>query len=100
MATVYWVGDSAATAQITVGTVSTAVDGDTYNIILTDEEGDTVTITKEAAANTVTTIADSLVADWNANGNAAVARVTASNSAGAITLTADTAGIPFSVSFT
>lgn len=87
-------------AQIWKGTITTTTNGHTYTVTITDDNGDTAAITYTVANppdTTVTLVGDGFVAAWNASLNPLISKLTASNSAGQITLTADSPGRPFSI---
>lgn len=75
---------------------------DVWTLTLTQDNGDTSTVTyTNDGSPTVTEIATGLYAAWEAATHPDLARVTATNpSAGVFKLTADTAGVPFSVALT
>ena len=95
-----WKGGSAAVAQIWKGTITTTTAGHTYIVTLTDlnQSSTTVVFTYTlVAGDTTTTIgAASFIAAWNNSTAALVSAITATQSAGQVILTADTAGAPFS----
>lgn len=84
--------------QVWSGTVTTTTLNHTYIVTLTLDDGSTqaVTFTVTAAETTVTLVAVAFVSAWNLSQLRGVKHITASNVAGAITLTADKAGQPFS----
>ena len=87
-------------AQVWKGSVTTTTNGHTYILTLTAGNGDTAVVTYTVVNppdTTVTLVAAGLVAAWNASTNPMVAAITATQNAGQIILTADTAGVPFSV---
>lgn len=88
----YWIGKASAVAQ--VGTVQiTAVDGTPANNTFTLTVGDqTVNAVGDTDANTTAT---ALAAAWNASTHAYFTGVTAGAATDTVTLTADTAGVPF-----
>jgi hypothetical protein len=92
-----WVGGAKAIAQIATITINTATNGDTYSIILTDELGNTGTITFTAGvSDTTTTIATGLFNLAVASLDPRFEAVTATNgTATKVVLTASTAGVPF-----
>lgn len=70
-----------------------------WTLTLTADDGTTHTVSyTEDGSPTTTEVATGLYAAWEASTNPHIARITATNpSAGTFVLTADTAGIPFSV---
>lgn len=100
MATRTWIGGATAIAQVWKGTITTTTTGHTYIVTLTDlnRAGTTVAFSYAlvSADTTITLAAASWVTAWNASVLPLVSGITASSAAGVITLTADTAGAPFS----
>lgn len=95
MSTIRWRGDAPAVAQITTITLTgTCAAGDELSATI---NGKSVTAT--ATTTSLTTLASLMVTAWNASDIAEFEEVTASSSGAVITLTADTAGKPFTVSF-
>lgn len=87
-------------ARIWKGTITTTTDTHTYIVTITDDNGDTAAITYTVVNppdTTVTLVGDGFVAAWNASLNPLISKFTASNSSGQITLTADSAGRPYSI---
>ncbi len=104
MATNRWLNrTSTEVAQVWKGTVTTTTNAHTYILTLTLDDGTTAAITY-AVANppdtTVTLVAAGIIAAWNASTHPAISRITATQDAGQVILTADTAGVPFSVAAT
>ena len=98
MATKYWIGDEPAVAQISNGSID-SVDGTPANNTFIVTIGDQAIST--AGDTDVATTAAALVALLNASTHPYFAAVTWSNpSAGNITGTADTAGVPFVAALT
>ena len=95
MATVYWEPDASVTAvaQVTTVTVGGTLSGETFTLTVGD-----VTVASHTDADTViaTTVA-ALVSAWNANAHIYPSQITAVDASPDITLTADTAGVPFVV---
>lgn len=92
MATLYWLGIALARAQIATVTVSGYDAATTYFL-----EVNGVRVAVGSGGGTTTTVAAALVAAWNASTHAYATGITASNAANVITLTADVAGVPFTV---
>lgn len=89
-----------AVAQVWKGTITTTTNGHTYVVTITDDDGTTAAITYTVANppdTTTTLVATGFITAWNASSNPLVSRITATQSSGQVILTADTAGIPFSV---
>ena len=93
MATHKWLGQTAALAQVTTVTVGGTLSSETFTISVGG-----VAIASHTDADTViaTTVA-ALVAAWNASTHAYASGITAVAASPNITLTADTAGVPFAV---
>ncbi len=92
-----WKGDAAAVAQVTTLTVGGTIEaGDLFKVTIGDK-----TLTVAAANTTAADVADQIVAAWNAltaTTHPEFAEITAAEgSGGTLTLTADTAGKPFTV---
>ena len=87
-------------AQVRTFTITAAGAGtEVWTFTYTDDDGTTATVTyTEDGSPTTTEIATGLFNAWNASTNPLIASITATNpSAGVCTLTADTAGVPFTV---
>lgn len=99
MATRTWVGGGATQAQVSSATITAYDAATTYRITVTAENGATLVISQVGTGGTVSTTATALVAVWNASVSALCTGITATAnaSAGAVTLTADSAGVPFTV---
>lgn len=92
--TITWRGDAAAVAQVDEITVTgTWATADVANIII---NGKTITFTV-GATETVAAVVAGLVAAWNASTIAECTEITATDANPKVKLTADTAGIPFTV---
>ncbi len=102
MATVRWVGGTTAVAQVDTLTVGGTIEADdVFTITVTGENGDTHAVTVTGGSTDADTVATAMAAAWNADAHYLCAPVTAAASGGgtgALTLTADTAGVPFHVS--
>lgn len=96
-----WINNTGAeVAQVWKGTITTTTNGHTYVVTLTMDDASTVAITYVVANppdTTATLVATGFIAAWNASTHPAVARITATQSGAQVILTADTAGVPFSV---
>lgn len=99
MATRTWVGGAPTQAMVSVGVITAYDVTTTYTITVTAENGATLAISQVGTGGTVSTTATALVAVWNASVSALCSGITATANAtaGAVTLTADTAGVPFIV---
>lgn len=91
MADVYWIGSATAVAQVTTVQVTAYDAATTYTLTVGGQDIDT-------AGNTdVNTTASDIATNWNASTHAYFTGVTASSATDTVTLTADTAGVPFVV---
>lgn len=105
MAYTYWRHSTYSSAnQVDTFTVTADSTSNTavWTFTLTLSSGDTETVTyTEDGSPTTTEIATGLYNAWNASTKPHIAQITATNpSAGVVALTADTAGVPFSVALT
>ena len=93
MATNYFEPKATAVAQLTTVTVGGTLSGETFTISVNG-----VDIASHTDADTViaTTVAD-LVSDWNASTHPYATGITAADTSPSLTLTGDTAGVPFTV---
>ena len=92
-----WQGSTTAVAQVAGGAMVYSSGSVTFTATLTDDNGNTVAIATAGVTNSDTSC-DNLVTAWNASTDPRLTGITASNvSSGTFTLTADTAGVPFSV---
>lgn len=73
---------------------------DEVNITLANQAGETVTLNVVAGSTTIATIATTIAAAFNASTNPLFAAITALAGATTVTLTADTAGVPFTCTVT
>lgn len=97
-----WINNTGTeVAQVRTFTITADSTSNTavWTFTLTMDDGSTTTVTyTEDGSPTVAEIATGLYNAWNAATHPAVARITAANpSSGVVTLTADTAGVPFTV---
>lgn len=99
MANVYWKGGATAVAQVDTFTPATIEATDIFTLTVTGENGDTVAISVTATDTSATTTSGLMIAAWNASTHYLCTGITASGTATVI-LTADTAGVPFSVAST
>ena len=91
MATMRWKGAAQAVAQVTTVAITAYDATTTYKLTI---NGKTVSTSAAGSANAT---AAALVTAWNASTEPELAEVTASGSTSPLTLTGDTAGIPFTV---
>lgn len=106
MATNRWLGTATAVAQVDTLTPGGTIEaGDIFNVILTGEDASTYTLAVVATGTTVNQTCIDIVTAFNASTNALLTPITAGyvgtvGSYTAVTLTADTAGVPFYCSVT
>lgn len=97
MASVYWLGTSSSVAQVDTFTPANVEIGDVFTLTATAEDGTTAAVSFTATAATVANVAAGLMAAWNASINPRHTPITASGGVTNVVLTADAAGVPFSV---
>jgi hypothetical protein len=101
MASKYYTGSAATSvAQVDRFTPATVQIGDIFTLTATGEDGSTAAVTFTATVATVANVTAGLVAAWNASTNPLHTPITAADATTSMTLTADTAGVPFSVAAT
>ena len=101
MANMYWKGGTTAVAQVDDITPGGTIEaGDIFILTVTGENGDTTTVTFAATATTVANVTAGLTAAWNASTHYLCTGITAADGTTKMTLTADTAGVPFTVAAT
>ena len=94
MATLYWIGHAPAVSQVTTATVAGSVANQTFTLTVGN-----VDLTYVAnGSDTATDIAQAMRDLWNNSTHPYHMTITASEDTGVITLTADIAGVPFTVS--
>lgn len=104
MSNIYWLGTATPVAQVDTLTPGGTIEiGDLFKITMTGEDESTYILSVPATATTVTQTCVDIVTAWNAATNALCTPITAGyvgtpGSYTAVTLTADTAGQPFSAS--
>jgi len=91
--------DITPTAQVDTFTPTGVTAADVYTLTLTAPDGSTISISETAdGAPTAIEVADGLISTWNASTDARLAAITASGTgSGTVILTADKAGLAFSV---
>ena len=96
MATVYWLGTAEAVAQVTTVTVGGTFSGEDFEISV---GGEVIASYTQDGSDDADAIASALVAAWNGSSSPYATGITAAltGSTGELTLTADTAGVPFAV---
>jgi hypothetical protein len=91
-----WVGGTTAVAQVDIITAgATWETNDVATITLTGEDGTTSSLDTVSGSATISTIMTTVTAAFNASVHPFFTPITASAGATTVTLTADTAGIPF-----
>jgi hypothetical protein len=96
MARHIWLGGTSAVAQVDTLTVGGTIEiGDKFKITLTDETGASATLTVSATSTSTSTTASEIATAFNASTDARFTPITALASTSTVTLTADTAGVPF-----
>jgi len=98
MATIRWIGTATAVAQVDTLTVGGTIEAtDIFNITVTGRDGATTVVTYTAVDTVIATVVAGLVSAWNTSTNALCTGITAADTSPTLTLTADTAGVGFSV---
>lgn len=97
MANVRWTGKATAVAQVDTFTPATVEIDDIFTLTITGWDGTSTVINFTATAATVANVTAGLTAAWNASTNALCTPITAADATTHMTLTADTAGVAFSV---
>ena len=92
MATKYFLGTATAVAQITTMQVTAYDAGTTYSILV-----NSIVIASTIAQGSVNATATALSTAWNASTHPWATPITASAATDTVTLTADTAGVPYTV---
>ncbi len=100
MADNIWRGGAAAAAQVCTATPANVEIGDIFTLIITDDLGNTASAAFTATAATVANVTAGLTAAWNASLHPFLTAITAVDNTTTITLTADTAGVPFALTAT
>src|SRR5687768_5979997 len=97
MASKYFIGGSfTAVAQVDTLTVGGTVEADdVFKVTMTGEDGTAVTLDVVAGSTTIATVCTNIATAFNASADARFIPVTALAGATTVTLTADTAGVPF-----
>lgn len=100
MALNIWRGNSPSTQQVCTATPANVEVGDVFTLIITDDNGNTGSVEFTATAATVANVTAGLTAAWNASTHPLITPITAVDGATLVTLTADSAGIPFALTST
>lgn len=98
-----WIGGASAVAQIAQKNVASSTNGQTFIITLAYEDGTTAAVLTHTVdgvdAGNTTTIASEIQTEFNALTHELATVITASNSTSKVILTADSAGVPFYVTY-
>lgn len=98
MSDLYWIGGTTAVPMVDRFTPANVEIGDVFTLTATAEDGTTTAaVNFTATAATVANVTAGLVVAWNASTNSLHTGITAADATTSLTLTADTAGVPFSV---
>lgn len=98
MATNRWIGGTTAVTQVETYTPANVEIGDIFTLTATSEDGTTTkAISYTAGAATVKDVVEGLTAAWNASLDPLCTGITATEDDSVLTLTADSAGVPFYV---
>lgn len=100
-ATLKWTGASTAVAQVDTITVGGTVEAtDIFILTVTGWDGTSYALSTVAGSTTKSEVATTIAAAWNASTNALLTPITAEGVGDTVVLTADTAGVAFSVAAT
>lgn len=97
MSDIYYTGLAAAIAQVDTFTPAIVEIDDIFILTVTGLDGSTASVSYTAAAATVADVTAGLTAAWNVSTNDLMTPVTAADGTTELTLTADVAGVAFSV---
>lgn len=100
MADLFWLGGTTAVAQVDRFTPANVEVDDVFTLTVTGQDGATNAVSFTATATTVANVTAGLTAAWNASTHRLCTPITAADATTSMTLTADTAGQPFSVAST
>ena len=100
MSTIRFIGKATTVAQVDTFTPANVEVDDVFTLTITGVDGSTHSVSFTATAGTVANVTEGLAAAWNAETNALCAAITAADETTYLTLTADTAGVGFSVAAT
>lgn len=90
-----WKGGAAAVAQVSRATPANVEVDDIFTLTLTNEAGETASVSFTATAATVANVTAGLAAAWSASNDPRFAAITASDQTTYLRLTAKSAGVPF-----
>jgi hypothetical protein len=101
-ADVHWTGTATAAAQVDTITATDVEIADIFTLTITGWDGTSTAVSFTATAATAANAVEGIKAAWNASTHALCTPVTADANSldGTVTLTADTAGVAFSVAAT
>lgn len=97
MSDIRWTGEAEAVAQVDTFTPASVEVGDVFTLTITWWDGTSTSVSFTATAATVANVTAGLTAAWNDSTHALCTAITAEDNETDMTLTADTAGVPFSV---
>ena len=101
MADLRWTGAAAAVAQVDTITVGGTVEADDVFILtVTGWDGTSYALSTVAGSTTKSVVATTIAAAWNASDHPLLTPITAAADGDTVVLTADTAGVAFSVAAT
>ena len=98
MADIRWLGQATAVAKVMTATPANVEVGDIFTLTATGIDGDTNSVSFTATATAVANVTDGLTTAWNASTHDLMTAITAADVGSThISLTADTAGVGFTV---
>jgi hypothetical protein len=97
MSQIVWIGNLATQKQVDTFTPANVESTDTFTLTATGDDGSTLTVSFNATAATVANVTAGLTAAWNASTHRLAKLAVAADNTTNLTLTAATAGVPFSV---
>jgi hypothetical protein len=100
MSQIVWIGNLTTQKQIDTFTPANVESTDTFTLTATGDDGSSVAISFNATGATVANVTAGLVAAWNASTHRLCQLALAADNTTNLTLTAVTAGVPFSVAAT
>ena len=101
MANNRWTGEAVAVAQVDTYTPGGTIEADDIFILTVNGyDGSSVAISAAAGGTAVADVTDAVTTAWNASTNALCTGITAADNTTNLTLTADTAGVAFSITQT
>jgi hypothetical protein len=100
MADIRWTGGATAVAQVDTFTPANVEIDDIFTLTITGWDGTSHAISFTATAATVANVTAGIEAAWNASTNTLCTPITATDNTTTVSLTADVAGVAFSVAST